>query len=323
MSAPPKSDHTGDPRGRPRLAGEELPIEHRRAAIRTLASIKSQKRWTIQECLAELSRAGIDLRKTHSKQCENLAAQFTASKTVIHRCIAENYIPYRQLTNGIYLWMSVKFKKDFERTLREERMQENEKAVYSIKDLLAHGSDLNFEKARSLAGVYSLYRPSHVRPDDEILCARFIIGRNALKTGDKSEFNCSYESRYDDSGRERSTVATGKMIPHHDRLIAILTTSLKGSFILMFDDIAGDHAKSKVDTMGGIMIAAATGVSSAWPIYARRTDPRAFQFKTHTAEELPSLGRGPWDRLRRGNIYWADETFPGFGLADVRAPKQP
>ena len=69
------------------------------------------------------------------------------------------------------------------------------------------------------------------------------------------------------------------------------------------------------------MIAAAANASSAWPIYAVRTNAAAFEFKRYTADQLPTLGRGPWDRLRRGNIYWADETFPGFGLADIRKTK--
>lgn len=323
MDAFRSDDRSGSSRGRPKLEGEELTIEQRRAAIRTFAYVRAQKGWTIQECIAQLSRAGIELRKSHPKKCSDFAAKFTADKTVIHRCLAESYIPYRQLVNGIHLWMSIKFKKEYHRIFREEYAQINEIAVHSIKDLLGHGSDLNFEKARAFAGTYSLFRPSHVYPNEQIQRVKFVIGLDANTPGSKSEFNCSYESRYEDHGRTRSTVATGKIIPHSDRLLAILTTSTKGSFILMFDDVAGDHSALQYDTMGGIMISAATSASSAWPIYAHRTDAKTFEFKTHQAEELESLGRGPWDRLRRGNIYWADETFPGFGLADVRAPTQP
>ncbi len=86
----------------------------------------------------------------------------------------------------------------------------------------------------------------------------------------------------------------------------------------MFDDVTSDLELHQVDNLGGIMIAAAGSSSSAWPIYAVRTDDDPFKFESFTADQLPSLGRGPWDRLRRGNIYWADETFPGFGLSATR-----
>jgi hypothetical protein len=266
-------------------------------------------------------RAGRVIAKSHSDDCARYCPKFEADDNVISRCLSQGYIPYRQLVNALYLWMSIDFAEVYRPIEDEERMQTSEIAVSAIKELLAHGSDLNFDKARAFAGTYSLYRPSHVNPNGEIRVSRLVIGLEAQADGERSEFNCTYESRYNEDGRPRATFATGKIIPHYNRALAILTTRAKGSFVLMFDDITADHSERQYDSMGGIMIAAAANASSAWPIYAVRTDAAAFEFKRYTADQLPDLGRGPWDRLRRGNIYWADETFPGFGLADIRKTK--
>ena len=307
-------------RGKPRLAGAELPIEKQRAAVRTLAVVRKQEGWTIRDCLDLLERAGRRITKSHPDQCASLCPKFEADDNVISRCLSQTYIPYRQLVNAIYLWMSIEFAEVYRPLEDEERMQTSEIAVSAIKELLAHGSDLNFDKARAFAGTYSLYRPSHMDPNREIRVSRLIIGLDAHTDGEPSEFNCSYDSDYVEDGRPRSALATGKIVPHYSRALAILTTRSKGSFILMFDDITADNYDRQIDNMGGIMIAAAANTSSAWPVYAVRTNPDEFSFKSYTADELPTLGRGPWDRLRRGNIYWADETFPGFGLANVRGP---
>lgn len=312
---------TKEKRGKPRLAGEELPIERQRAAVRALALVRKSEGWTIRNCQDELERAGRVIAKSHSEDCARYCPKFEADDNVISRCLSQGYIPYRQLVNAFYLWMSIDFAEVYRPIEDEERMQTSEIAVSAIKELLAHGSDLNFDKARAFAGTYSLYRPSHVNPNGEIGVSRLVIGLDAQSDGEGSEFNCTYESRYNEDGRPRATFATGKIIPHYNRALAILTTRAKGSFVLMFDDITADHSERQYDSMGGIMIAAAANASSAWPIYAVRTDAAAFEFKRYTADQLPDLGRGPWDRLRRGNIYWADETFPGFGLADIRKTK--
>lgn len=316
---------TRRPRGRPTHLGRELPLASRRAAIRTLATVHSGEGWSLRQCADAFGQAGREMTKDKlfEELWGDLEPTFDADDNVLSRCIKQGHLPYNQLVNGLYLWMLTYYRDEFQRIEDEEKMRENEVAVSAISHLLANDAELNFKDARMFGGTYTLFRPSHVHPNNEIHRVKFIIGSEAHAPNGPSEFNCSYESRYEDHGRVRSTIATGKIIPHYNRLMAIMTTGSKGSFILMFDNIAGDHSGKQIDVMGGIMISAATGVSSAWPVYARRTDPSAFEFKTHTAEELPSLGRGPWDRLRRGNIYWADETFPGFGLADVRASKQP
>ena len=117
---------TKEKRGKPRLAGEELPIERQRAAVRALALVRKSEGWTIRDCQDELERAGRVIAKSHIDECARYCPKFEADDNVISRCLSQGYIPYRQLVNALYLWMSIDFAEAYRPIEDEERMQASE-----------------------------------------------------------------------------------------------------------------------------------------------------------------------------------------------------
>jgi hypothetical protein len=312
--------------GRKHQVGEVIPIWQQRAAIAALAQVRIDKKWTLNGCVAALQQAeeetAILCKRSNDKRNAfvKLKPEFDADDNTIGR-VLKNHIPSNQLTNAIYLWMATSYKSVYDPLEEQERARETEKDVSAIRLLLGHSNELNLAKAKDFAGTYRLFRPSHNDPNDVIMVTKFVIGKDALSAGE-SDFSCSYESEYVEDGKETATEAVGKIIPHGQRLLAVLTTLGKGNFFILFDRAYRETDASSFQSMGGIMMAAVTdGPASAWPVFAARVDdPRAeFEYSQYDASELTSLPRSVWNRLRRGAIYWADETFPGFGLRDAIA----
>jgi hypothetical protein len=315
--------------GRKKRVGDIIPVWKQRAAIEALIRVRLDRKWTLNACVMALQEARYNVERLCNEDREKkdefvkLHPEFDADDNTISRAL-KGHIPYNELVNAIYLWMATMHKSFYKPLEAEEYARENETGVSETRLLLGHDRTLNLNKAQDLAGTYKLYRPSHNDPKNTIIVSKLIIGHDAIagENHDKSYFNCSYESEYSQDDKVTTTLATGKIVPHGQRVLALLTTLRKGNFVILFDRIYGDTDSSLFQSLGGIMIAAIIdGPASAWPIYALRVDdPKAeFEFTDYHATDLKNLPRGVWDRLRRGAIYWADETFPGFGFFEATA----
>jgi hypothetical protein len=306
-------------RGRPTLRGEIHPHFKQRAAIRALKDVRSKKKWTVADCVEALAAAESEIRVKHKEACESYHPNFSADDNVMSRCLRDGYIPYRQLINAIILWMQHEFRSEYQRMEDDERVRDAETDVIAVQKLLAHRGENDFELVAQLAGSYNLYRPCHLRPLDEITVATFTIGNSAIEGSLGSEFDCSLVSQYHEDGGISWTRAVGKIVPHNSHLLAIMTTKSGGNFIFLFDELHASPDTQQIDGLGGIVLASATRRSSAWPICAIRRKKTERMSHSYPASEVRNLPYDVWERLRRGAIYWRDETFPGFGGGDQKS----
>lgn len=306
-------------RGRPILSGEIHPLFQQRAAIRALMEVRSEKKWTINDCVQALATAGDEIQAKDKQNCERYRPKFIADDNVMSRCLRESHIPYRQLINAIILWMQHSFRDLYQRMEDDERIRDSEIDVIAVQKLLAHRGGNDFELVAQLAGSYNLYRPCHLRPFDEITVATFTIGNTAIEGCSGSEFDCSLLSQYFEDGAVSWTRAVGKIVPHNSHLLAIMTTKSGGNFIFLFDELHASPDTQQIDGLGGIVLASATRRSSAWPICAIRSKKSERIPHSYPASEVRNLPYDVWERLRRGAIYWRDETFPGFGGGDKKS----
>lgn len=308
-------------RGKKKESGESLEDYKKQATRNCLVKVKeifSLTYMDLQNQISEFETEILEIKSNDLRELySSLKPRFQIDDNTLNRLIKNNIIPYRNAINAIYLWVKTKFSKIYDECEYEVRLTYTATTVGGIKELLGHGRDLNINKTRSFEGVYALYRPFHLSPKDHVTIALFEIGRNVIGNSNiSSEFNCKYYSEYIEYGHNKKTFAEGKVIPHGDRLLAILSTEGKGSFTILFDEVNESHDSYERDNMGGILIAALNKKSSAWPVFVQRFSSKDdFKIGTINASELYGMNPEIFNRLRRGAIHWSDDLFTGFGGA--------
>lgn len=187
------------------------------------------------------------------------------------------------------------------------------RALHGLTPEIAH------EDITPFAGTYEFYKPAHDNPDRRINVGRLIIGEKARVEGVRSAFSCSYESRRD--GNRNGLHAHGVFIPLYDTANILLQTRSGGRIQIALDHLDPSGSDNRYDDLGGVFVSHL----SKWqpmtsPVHARRIDPSEFRYRSIPATRFEELPRAVRKRLARGNIYWADETFPGFGMSKFGSP---
>jgi len=279
------------------------------AAIRTLALIRDREGWTYERTAQLLADEAE--QEPISPEARELAseADFMPDDNTVYRALRSGRPPNDPAAKAIILWMSRAYADEFVTMRLEEHLRQRETLVSALKDALGHGAGLTLDAVRSFAGEYRLYQPFHLKPRTHIMVSRFSIGR------DENLFDCMMTSRFtNELGKEREGIVGGKIVPHGTRLLAIMTSAgtSRSNFIIHFDGVDHHLNQEAVDSLGGLMIAAAgTESASAWPVFAERLN-EAEEFEPHVIEasnyaELPLPLR---DRFDRGAVYWHAKDYP-------------
>jgi hypothetical protein len=84
-----------------------------------------------------------------------------------------------------------------------------------------------------------------------------------------------------------------------------------GSLVLHFDDIDYVRNEKAVKTLTGTaMMALGPGLSSAWPIVARRTDEPDFDPHELDISDFTTLPAPVQESLNRGAVHWNPNFYP-------------
>jgi hypothetical protein len=228
---------------------------------------------------------------------------------------------------GFFLWLRNDYGKDLLDKQIGEQLKRKEQGIVSLRGLLGIWSQVNSGDMKSIQGDYKLYRPSHVAPMAKIIVSKLTVGK------EDDYFHCALSSKFNDTyGTERTDFFRGHIVPHGQKLMAIMfdsvtnyeepgvrfsERSIKGNLVLHFDDVdytANDEAVRGLN--GIVLMSVGAGPASAWPIIARRAE-EGFEPCELDASDFASLPEPIQDSLGRGAVHWNPRFFP----APMAAPK--
>lgn len=220
---------------------------------------------------------------------------------------------------AFFLWLE----KDYGNKLRDqqigEQLRRKNQEVKEVRRLLNHWNDVNPSDIQYLNGTYKLYRPSHVFPLDRIICSKLEIGIQ------DDFFQCHFSSKFNDSfDDETIDFYQGKLIPYGNKVMIIMVDDVPeypetlgmdrtrgGSLLLQLDDVDYTQSSAGAKILTGIaLIAVGKGASSAWPIFAHRTDEKDFVPREFDKSEFSSLPGPIQDSLNRGAVHWNPRDYP-------------
>ncbi len=213
---------------------------------------------------------------------------------------------------AIYLWARAKYSKDLADRCTEEEMRQQEPLIAAFTDFWGVKS-LSADLVRSAAGEYEMYRPFYKDPHSKILVSRFSVGGASM-------FRCEMRADASDIGKDVPRDRFhGKLIPHGERLMAVLRSPMRisSSIIIHFDQIVCEHSDELITAMDGVMLTAiGYGPSSAWPACWRRVEsaehahPRLIE-----KADWGNLDESILDALGRGTVHWNPRHNSSFKRA--------
>lgn len=190
------------------------------------------------------------------------------------------------------------------------RIKPQKQLLTSLNDFFGSTDYIDFDSWKRLNGTYEFFRPSHLRPQSEIMVLAFQIG-----VADDL-LHCTLSNTYTDRmDRERHDYFFGEITPCAGRTMAILRMEDRKAdrIILHFDgvDHYDDGTVAGCDIHGIMLSVVGGGPSSAWPFFARRARQDSkispHTVSAHTFSELPEDIR---DTLNRGAVHWEFKNYP-------------
>ena len=222
---------------------------------------------------------------------------------------------------AFFLWLEKGYGSQLRYQQIGEQLRRKDQEIKEVRRLLDHWGDVNPRDVNYLNGTYKLYRPSHVKPASKIICAKLEIGI------EEDFFRCHLSSTFENSlNGITDDFYRGKIIPYGNKVMAIMIDDIPdydhpderhisktrgGSLVIHFDDV--DYTQSaKDDTIltGIALIAVGKGASSAWPIFAHRTNDKDFAPREFDKSEFSSLPGPIQDSLNRGAVHWNPREYP-------------
>ncbi|AZI37886.1 hypothetical protein [Caenibius tardaugens] len=322
-----------DKGGRPRRTGEPM---NERDAHRALECLRGY----LERFPMSYEKISGDISTWHSVNAdkpEKFApfsiedVNFRISRSSVARAIAENILPEPSAMKILFLWIQSIDLCNIEYKTREyeENLLSKEILVLSARKVFGYFTEMRAVKISPWVGDYTLYRPFHLDPRNQVQV-------NHLKIGsENSDFDCSLTSSFPGMfGKPQENVGMGKLTPLDDtHAVAMMALNLEhvaglpgfkppaGQYTLHFSDPV---KSDRVDGFRGIMVASEGPNPSAWPIYAVRVpDGQAIEPHVLSRDEYKGLPIIVRKQLDRGGIYWDEPDFPKTLSRAYSKPPQP
>lgn len=301
------------PKQKGRLPDHVKPLgpTERSATLATLRYLRDEHRMRARAmCDAMLAFAGEYIGPVHDEARKDNGdlPHFAPDETSIRRAMNRNRVS-DPIALALNLWLKSAFSHLYHRHLHDELIRTEEVFVRTTRVVLGGDGALKLQRIRQLEGNYKLVRPHHLDPGKAAIAEHFRIG------GIRSPYECSLVSKFqNDYGRPSGTTVNGRIVPHSNRLIALMGNATKAQLVIHFDNLEIDDHTNTASAMRGIMIASVGNLpSSAYPIQCIRVDPdEEFQPHVLTSEEVARLPKSAREALTRGSVAWRSEDFRPF-----------
>lgn len=282
------------------------------ATLATLRYLRDEKRMSAREMCEGLS----NFRSIHegpihdeTREDNDGLPHFFPDETTVRRGLKKNRVS-DPIALGLNLWLKTAFSHLYQRHLHDELIRSEEVFVRTTRVVLGGDGALKLGRIRQLEGQYRLIRPHHLDPGRSAIMELFTIG------GTTSPYECSLVSKFDNEyGRPSGTTVTGRIVPHSNRLIALMGNATKAQIVIHFDSLEVDDHTNTTSALRGIMIASVGNLpSSAYPLQCVRVEPGE-PFKPHvlSADEVGRLPKSAREALTRGSVAWRREDYRAFG----------
>ncbi|WP_109260662.1 hypothetical protein [Hyphobacterium indicum] len=171
--------------------------------------------------------------------------------------------------------------------IRMNQIEEKEPIYFHFNALTSESSVKSEAFLELYRGTYRLLRPSPFNADEKFCECVLTIG------SESSPFDCRLVTRFTDAhGRERTSIADGKIIPDTDHATAIFGFQQAGMGVIQFDTVELDHGEQrKVLDLKGLMLVdlKGSGPASAWPVYAERVENQEVQAREIEVADISDL----------------------------------
>jgi hypothetical protein len=213
----------------------------------------------------------------------------------------------RQRTNNrgtlsaLYVWLRHQHDTDYKFVESNVFIPENEPFVAIAREHFGR-TPPSPKDIRALTGVYQLYRPFYLDPNNQIMLCSLEIGKDGTQN-----YDCVLSMKYTSQiGKEVSVSARGKIVPIHGRAFALLRVGKNGMFFMYFDKFNRDGDTEHVLlTEGTILGSRDDRPSNALPFVAERVDERVEPKVIPRDQDLPPY---VLERLAFGAVHW--ERYP-------------
>lgn len=285
----------------------------REAVATLLADLARENDWRAPDLKRKLSAFGQTITPSEDTFDLYRNADFEADYSTIRKLLeTENPI------NDFHMWgffLLLKFgmgsvSERLDHYISVARIKPQKQLLVSLNNFFGSTDYIDFDSWKRLNGKYELFRPSHLRPQSEIMVWVFQIGMV------DDLLHCTLSNTYTDRmNRERQGYFFGEIIPCAGRTMAVLRSDdrREDRIILHFDgvDSYDDGDVFGCDIYGVMLCAIGGGPSSAWPFYARRAK-QGTEVSPHTlsARKFSELPEDIQDTLNRGAIHWEFKNYP-------------